>query len=503
MAGDRELTNRPIRVLLVNPVATFLPAALECDGFSETGEWCRTELTAPLAGALVNVGVDIHLAIPHYRAMFQDELAALVADEIHALQGTRVRLHLAENRALYYRDACGDSSSQAFLKAALAFQFEVANRILPYVKPDVVHAIDWMTGLIPAVAHSRGALSLFNVHHFYTAKPTMEALESQGWTPVEFWQRLYFERMPVNYAESRATNPVDLLTTGVFSSDFVTTPSSALLSELAAGAGDTIPVPTRNELLRKIAAGRTKGILGYPGPEYDPATDPCLERRYSPADHSEGKRANKIKFQQALGLPQNPAAPLLFWPARLNPENTGCELFIHILPEIMTQYAAADLQVAFIADGMYQKPFRDTVCHHGLESSVAVHAYSEPLWRLGFAGADFALLPARFVPCARLAQIACRYGTLPIVFAAGAVREALAPLMPDHDTGNSIIFEVYDRTGLRWAIDQALAFYNLAPELRQRQIARVMAAAMADGIAAVAAQYAELYRKILELGPHS
>ena len=92
---------------------------------------------------------------------------------------------------------------------------QVTNNIIPKVNPDLIHCNDWMTGLIPGMARRLGIPCLFTVHNIHTQKTTLEQIEDRGIDAAEFWNNLYFERQPYNYEESRSTNQVDFLTSGV------------------------------------------------------------------------------------------------------------------------------------------------------------------------------------------------------------------------------------------------------------------------------------------------
>jgi starch synthase len=43
---------------------------------------------------------------------------------------------------------------------------------------------------------------------------------------ASFWQQCYYDRMPANYHETRNTNPVDLLASGLFGAHLANTLSN-------------------------------------------------------------------------------------------------------------------------------------------------------------------------------------------------------------------------------------------------------------------------------------
>src|SRR5690606_33991091 len=102
--------------------------------------------------------------------------------------------------------------------------------------------------------------------------------------------------------------------TGIFASDHVNTVSPTFLSEVVDGLHQHIPGHIRHELWSKCQAGCATGILNAPDPSYNPLKDQYIEDHYSVETVMNGKRANKLRLQQELGLELNPDAPMLFWP---------------------------------------------------------------------------------------------------------------------------------------------------------------------------------------------
>ena len=62
------------------------------------------------------------------------------------------------------------------------------------------------------------------------------------------------ERMPDGYEESRHSNPIELLTIGIFAAHFVNTVSQNFLREIVIGRHDFVNLPLQNELKNKIVA---------------------------------------------------------------------------------------------------------------------------------------------------------------------------------------------------------------------------------------------------------
>ena len=111
---------------------------------------------------------------------------------------------------------------------------------------------------------------------------------------------------------------------------------------------------------------------------------------------------------------------------------------------------------------------------HGFDERVAVHPFDESLSHLGYAASDFVLMPSKFEPCGLPQMIGPLYGSLPVVHDTGGIHDTVQHLDIAAGTGNGFMFKFYDAPGLRWAIDQAMAFHALPEDVRNAQISRIM-----------------------------
>ena len=174
------------------------------------------------------------------------------------------------------------------------------------MKPDVIHANDWMTGLIPAYARRLGIPSLFTVHNIHTHKVSLADIEDAGIDAAMFWNLLYFDRPPAHYEETRETNMVDLLCSGIFASHFINSVSPTFLEEVVEGRHDFVPGNIAHELWNKSSNGVGCGILNAPDEEHNPSTDDSLHTTYNTTTVVEGKRENKVALQRELKLTEDP-----------------------------------------------------------------------------------------------------------------------------------------------------------------------------------------------------
>ncbi len=490
------------RVLVITPEVTYLPHRM--GNFSQyltAKAGGLADVSAALISALFEQGADVHVALPDYRAIFHGRLAPFLEREHLTIRSVMPddRVHLAEDRAFFYLNRVYSVYGGENTKMSLAFQREVINNIVPRVRPDLIHCNDWMTGLIPAMARQMEIPCLFTIHNIHTVKATLAHIEDRGIDAAYFWQHLYYERFSESYEEAWESNPVDFLTSGVFAAHFVNTVSPHFLEEIVQGRHDFVPWQLRQQLTNKYYAGCGTGILNAPDPSFDPATDKRIHRNYTADDYQDGKRENKRHLQEILGLVQDENAPLFFWPSRLDPVQKGCKLLAEAFYGIISDYWDRNLQVVFVANGEYQRVFRDIVNHHGFHQRVAVCDFSEELEHHAYAAADFILMPSLFEPCGLPQMIAPIYGTLPVAHDTGGIHDTIVPLNAAKDVGNGFLFETYDPAGLYWAVTQAMEFFLMPDTDKRGQIQRIMKESAASfNHANTARQYIELYEKMLE-----
>lgn len=490
------------RILIVTPEITYLP-----DGMGNMANQLHAkagglaDVSASLVGALFHHGADVHVALPHYRKMFHVDVGKLISDELRVYMNhlSNSRIHLAEDRIFYYRDSVYSNYSEDSFRQAMAFQREVINNIIPSVKPDLIHCNDWMTGLIPAAARRMGIPCLFTVHNIHTQKATLEAIEDRGIDAAPFWQNLYFERPPINYEETRSTNPVDMLASGIFAAHFINTVSPTFLREIVEGRHSFIPDNIHREIAAKYYAGCARGILNSPDEECTPERDPALAVNYDAATHATAKKVNKIAFQSRTGLRVDQNAPLFFWPNRLDPVQKGCQLLAEKTYDIIHKYYQQGLQIAIVANGSYQEVFRNIVRFHDFYDRMLVCDFDENLSHLAFAASDFVMVPSLFEPCGLPQMTSQYYGSLPVVHDTGGLHDTVENISEDGSAGSGFCFRDYDANAFMWGIDQAMKFYNRPEEFRDRVVARVMTEAKQRFNHDVTAQaYIDIYESMLE-----
>jgi len=490
------------RVLIVTPEVTYLPRGMgNLANYLSAKAGGLADVSAALINALFKQGADVHVALPDYRTVFADNLPPIIR------KGRRImyqsmpneRIHLAEDRAFYYIDQIYSYYEWENTKIALPYQREVMNNIIPRVKPDLIHCNDWMTGLIPAMARQMGIPCLFTLHNIHTIKTSLANIEYIGIDAAPFWHHLYYQNMTFSYEETREYNPVDMLVSGIFAAHFVNTVSPTFLKEIVEGQHDFITEALRKELTHKWNAGCAFGILNAADPSFNPKKDPHICYKYSWENHVDGKLVNKRFLQKKMKLIEKDKAPLFFWPSRLDNIQKGCQLLAEILYRVVSTFWSESLEMVFVANGEFQKHFRDIVRFHGLEKRIAIYDFDNKLTHLAYAASDFILMPSLFEPCGLPQMIAPIYGSLPIAHDTGGIHDTLTHLDLKKETGNGFLFKTYDSEGLFWAIQQAMDFYHQPQDVKKRHIERIMKNSIHRFSHEITAQhYIDLYEKMLD-----
>ncbi|WP_319408576.1 glycogen/starch synthase [uncultured Desulfosarcina sp.] len=470
------------RILVVTPEVTFVPQGMGPPSRSISaragglGDICAAQIHA-----LYERGVDVHLAIPNYRNVFKINANRMPEVDIrsrrHEMPDSRI--HLAQDRSFYYHPKLFSNTDRENIRISLAFQREVINRIIPEVQPDLIHCYDWMTGLIPAMARCNGIACLFTLYRLDSPRLLLSTIEERGIDAASFWQHCYYCRMPVNYQETRSTNPVDLLTSGVFASGLTVTLSQTFINACADAQCQLGGPLLKAELQHKLRSGNLCAVAPALDPSFNPAIDRALARTYGPDTHYAGKLFNKLQLQETLNLRMDSTAPVCFWPTRLDGSRPGCRLMADTLAVILERYREQRLQVVFVADGDCQPHVRAMIDRLHAADRAAVCDFDARRYRLAYAGADFVLMPLYLDPCALPCRIGQRYGALPIAFNAGAIRDCVTHLDVESNRGTGFLFEHFDASGFLWAIDQAMAFYGRPRDTRSSQVQRIMTDSLA------------------------
>jgi len=208
------------RILFVTSEAAFIPQGNENgDFFTAADNGGFSSYLGCVVFELYNLGFDVCVAQPDYRRIFKKLSNRKPPPIARSIPANRV--YLTKDRAFFYADYTSKNNSCDDLKISIFHQREVFNHVIPEFQPELIHSHDWMTGMVPAMAREIGIPCLFTVQNPTTAKSLLSFVEDNGVDAAVFWENLYYDRYPLNYGETRTSNPINFLLSGIFSADYI------------------------------------------------------------------------------------------------------------------------------------------------------------------------------------------------------------------------------------------------------------------------------------------
>jgi starch synthase len=307
--------------------------------------------------------------------------------------------------------------------------------------PDILHAHDWPSGLLPCYARTLYA----NEFQRSRTVTTIHNLSYQGHFAPQRYPTTGLDWGLYHWRQLEFYGKLNCLKAGLVFSDAITTVSPTYAREIRTqehGYG-------LDGLLRE-RGNAVRGILnGVDYAEWDPGTDRALPARYTASD-LRGKSECKAALQRHFGLPERSDVPLVVMVTRLA-EQKGIELVIQSLDRLLWE----DLQFVVLGSGDsgYEHALRTTADRRP-DRMRTVIGFDDGLAHRLEAGADLFLMPSRFEPCGLNQIYSLRYGTIPIVRSTGG----LADTVEDNVTG--FTFGPYWSDAMMDAVYRALAAWR-------------------------------------------
>ncbi|HEV2879299.1 MAG TPA: glycogen synthase GlgA [Candidatus Eremiobacteraceae bacterium] len=384
------------------------------------------DVAAALPAALAGLDVDIRLLMPAYPSAMQQVRGLAVDRHFDDLAGfgpvdfligrtpkSDLRIWLVFCRRLFersggpYEDEYGAEWPDNLERFALLCQ--AASRIAEGIgdwRPDIVHANDWHTGLVPSLLMAQsgsGVPTLLTIHNAsYQGAASLRQLRSFG-IPPERLQRF-------------GSGKLSFLSLGVQEANLLTAVSPTYAREIQTsefGLG-----------LEDLFAARSRDLTGIlNGVDYDvwdPRHDPLIAQTYDERKLA-GKSACKAALLQEFGLDGVSRAPLLAIVSRLTPQK-GLDLVLERTRDLVD--AGARLVVLGKGDAKLERGFREQAALHPSRVAACIR-YDEALAHRIVAGADIFLMPSRFEPSGLNQMYSLRYGTVPVVAAVGGLADSI------------------------------------------------------------------------------
>lgn len=361
------------------------------------------------------------------------------------LKQDNVTYYFIDNEYYFHRDGLygfyDDGERYAFFCKAVMDSFYFIDFM-----PDIIHANDWQTALIPIYNNSK-------YHYDIKLVFTIHNIEYQGQYDLKILPTV-FDLPPEAGAYVEYEGCINLVKGAIETSDCVTTVSESYAKELE----DPAFAHGLQDMIKKNN-WKTRGILnGIDAEGYDPATDIAIAHNFTSTDFS-GKVQDKLELQRLAGLREDAGVPVIAIISRLV-AHKGLDLITKAMENIVRN-CEVQLVVLGKGDRKYEDYFIWLQNQYNGKVSAMI-TYNKDLSRKVYAGADMFLMPSKAEPCGLSQMIACRYGTVPIVRETGGLRDSIVDC--SYGEGNGFTFADYNPDDMANAIYRAIDLYYNNPE---------------------------------------
>jgi starch synthase len=459
------------------PQLRILYAAAEVAPFAKTGG--LADVAGALPQALARLGHDVRVVMPLHRGVAAvagplrvavPRIAVPIGDRtvegalLEGRLGDRVPIYFVDQDGYYDRPVLYGASDDCERYMFFCRSILAALPALGWM-PQVIHANDWQTGLIPVYLETldrdapafADVATLFTVHNlayqgvFWHHDLPMTGLGWDLFTPagLEFYGHL------------------SLLKGGLVFADLLTTVSPTYAREIQTPAfGERM-----DGILRERSADLIGILNGLDVALWNPATDPDIPKRFD-RDDPAGKAACTMALRAEMELPNvGRRMPLVGVVSRLA-EQKGIDLVAGAVPALRA--AGGQLVVLGSGEEPLERWLGELARAH--PESIAVRIdFDDGLARRIYAGADLFLMPSRYEPCGLGQLIALRYGTVPVVRRTGGLTDTVRPWSETTGEGTGFVFDELSADACGAALARAFAAYA-SPTAWRRLVANAMAA---------------------------
>ncbi len=364
------------------------------------------------------------------------------------------------NRGHLYGSVDDDVRFAFFSKAALEFMWKTNRR------PEVIHCHDWQTALVPVLLDEiyrhigmHDQRVCYTIHNFAHQGICGEnILWATGLTRASHF--FDYDRLRDNFN----LHAINLMKGGIVYSNFITTVSpqharEATYADQGMGLGHTLYVH-RNKF---------GGVLnGVDYNVWNPEIDILIPSNYGP-DTVDKKYANKDALRDRLLL-RNEYKPIVVYVGRLDRQKG-----VHFIHHAIFYCLAKGAQ--FVLMGSSTDPAVNAhfwQLKDYLNDNPDCHleiGWNDGLAHLIYSGADLIVMPSLFEPCGLSQMIGLKYGTVPIVRAAGGLVDTVfdrdySARPPDERNG--YVFHQIDNGAMESAMSRAIGLWFSYPgEFRQ------------------------------------
>lgn len=403
--------------------------------------------------------------------------------------GPSVTVYLVEQNDYYQRPGLYQEGGTDYIDNCERFVFfsravlETTRQLK--LRPDVIHAHDWTTGLLAAYldVEYRDRPGFERLATLFT----LHDLEHQG--KFWHWDMLLtgLDWKYFNWRQMEFYGHLNLLKTGLVFADSINTLSPRYAQEVQTaplGGGLEGVLASRREVLSGVVDGLDYEV-------WNPANDPFLTARYDERTAAAGKARAKAALQTELGLPQQADVPLVALAGRLC-DRRGVDVAIEV---IRNWPAEREVQWAVLGtgDAKHQEALADLVKRQPRRLSLRL-AQDEPLLHRLMSGADILLAPCRGEPCGKQQLQALRYGAVPVVRNTGSLADTVNDVNEgtlSNGTATGFCFHDTSPLGVSESLARAVDMYGR----EKNKWSKLVSAGMKQDWSwtATARQYLDLY----------
>ena len=400
--------------------------------------------------------------------------------DVYCYEINNVTYYLIGNEYYFSRkDIYGESDDfERFAFFSLA-AYKVIKEVIK--KVDIVHIHDWQ-GAAVSLLHHHYKDRNDNIRFMLTIhNPAFQGICDRN----DLWN--YFN-LPEYYFDNglaRLDDKVNLLKAAICLSDIVTTVSPTHRDELRRGIS--------SYGLEKILPSKGTdfvGVLnGLDTKEFNPTTDRYIYANYNKDNVNMGKKINKEKLMEELGL-KDPNKPLFCIVSRLTHQK-GISFIVNNIQKLLK----LDLNLVILGKG--EKDFENQLSFYcdSKENACCLLKYSNELAHKIYAASDFLLMPSKYEPCGIAQLIALRYGTIPIASKVGGLKDTIVSYNTlNEDIANGLLFN-FDDDNFLLNVIFAIDLYS-----KKRIMSKIIHNAMNSSSSWTKAskEYIRLYRQMIQ-----
>jgi len=427
--------------------------------------------------ALTELGCEVSVALPAYRSalkwMKEWEVAAeglpvilgkrnLTGDILLGELDRDVPIYLVRRDEFFDRNAIYGTNKGEYFDNLERYIF--FSHCIPALcsglslHPDIILANDWQTGLVMALL-DHGALP---------GSAGMFAIHNMGYLGLVPRERVGNIGLPDKYYRMEGLEfygRMSLLKAGIVYAKRVVTVSPTYALEIQTpefGFG-------LDGLMRSIKQ-RLYGILnGVDYRVWNPETDKYLAANYSPRNLT-GKALCKEDLLKTMGL--NPGLmdrPVAGMVTRLV-EQKGCALLAEAAEKLFAM--GLGLVVLGSGDDVYEDLFLDLQTRYPDRFGLKL-GFDSGLAHKIIAGSDMFLIPSLYEPCGLTQMYSLKYGTIPVVRAAGGLKVTAMDPGKKRGQGTGYKFDRFQAADLVEGVKRAVRTFE-QPDLWQKMMREAM-----------------------------